>query len=310
FPNLATFTDPGFDNPLNPNAAVSPNITDPLNESFTYDVDWGDGRNAVTGASIADTNGQAGTPSSGTISGSHIYADDGTYTVTVTVHDDNGGSTAAQFTVTVNTVAPSITGPVNSLVVDEGQAFVLSDLGGATKNLGLGLTDPGFDNPLNPNPASPGIADPTHETFTGVTINWGDGTATDALAIVNRSTDLIDGPPTALFQHTPHIYADDGDYTVTITASADNGGALTPQTITIHVNNVTPTLAVTSVASQQQTGAGTVTTTPITPATTITINESGTVNLAASFTDPGFSNPLNPNPASPPGTSLPKDEIF
>jgi len=34
--------------------------------------------------------------------------------------------------------------------------------------------------------------------------------------------------------------------TVTITAFDDNGGALTPQTITIHVNNVAPTLTLTS----------------------------------------------------------------
>ena len=89
------FTDPGFDNPANPNPAVPPNITDPLHESFTYDVNWGDGTNAVTGASMADVNGGPGMPSSGTIGGSHTYADDGTYTVTVTVHDDNGGVDSA-----------------------------------------------------------------------------------------------------------------------------------------------------------------------------------------------------------------------
>ena len=51
FANLATFTDAGFDNPANPNPAVPPNITDPLHESFTYDINWGDGRDAITGAS-------------------------------------------------------------------------------------------------------------------------------------------------------------------------------------------------------------------------------------------------------------------
>ena len=60
FANLATFTDPGFDNSLNPNAAVPPNITDPLHESFTYDINWGDGRDAVTGASIADIERRPG----------------------------------------------------------------------------------------------------------------------------------------------------------------------------------------------------------------------------------------------------------
>jgi len=40
-------------------------------------VDWGDGRDALSGVSIADINGGPGTPSSGTIAGSHTYADDG-----------------------------------------------------------------------------------------------------------------------------------------------------------------------------------------------------------------------------------------
>ncbi len=93
FNNLATFTDPGFDNPLNPNPAMPPNITDPLHESFTYEINWGDGRDPVPVTAIADINGAPGTPSSGTIGGSHIYADDGTYTVTITVHDDNNGTT-------------------------------------------------------------------------------------------------------------------------------------------------------------------------------------------------------------------------
>ena len=69
FSNLATFTDAGFDNPANPNPAAPPNITDPLHESFTYDVNWGDGTGAVTGVSVVDVNGGPGTPSSGTIDG-------------------------------------------------------------------------------------------------------------------------------------------------------------------------------------------------------------------------------------------------
>jgi len=47
-------------------------------------------------------------------------------------------------------------------------------------------------------------------------------------------------------QHTPHVYADNGDYTVTINGLRRQRRALTPQTITIHVNNVAPTLTLTS----------------------------------------------------------------
>ena len=66
----ASFSDPGFDNPNNPNPAdPGNNITDPKNESFTYDINWGDGRDAVNGVAVADTNGSPGTPSTGSTSG-------------------------------------------------------------------------------------------------------------------------------------------------------------------------------------------------------------------------------------------------
>src|SRR5262249_28807819 len=126
-PSLATFTDPGFDNPNNP---TTPATGDPLTESFRYFLDWGDGRNQIGTAPTADTNGAPGTPSSGTISGSHTYADDGTYTVTVRVADDNmtGNFTSGvngvdyvekTFTIKVNNVVPTVSvgGP---LTVDEG----------------------------------------------------------------------------------------------------------------------------------------------------------------------------------------------
>src|SRR5262249_45033931 len=105
----ATFTDPGFDNPNNPNPAdPANNITDPKHESFTYDVDWGDGRDAITGMAVSDTNGGPGVDSTGAFSGSHTYADDGTYLVTVTIHDDNGGVDTKTFSVTVNNVNPTL----------------------------------------------------------------------------------------------------------------------------------------------------------------------------------------------------------
>ena len=60
---------------------------------------------------------------------------------------------------TVHNVDPTLTG-TSGLTVNEGQALTLT-------GLGVGFTDPGFDNPNNPNPADPAnnIADPTHETL-------------------------------------------------------------------------------------------------------------------------------------------------
>ena len=75
------FSDPGFDNPLNPGGAAV--------ESFRYFVDWRDGRDQVGNMPVADINGMPGIPSTGMFGGNHTYADDGIYTVTIRLADDD-----------------------------------------------------------------------------------------------------------------------------------------------------------------------------------------------------------------------------
>ena len=74
-------------------------------------------------------------PTTGTIAGSHIYTEDGLYTVVLTVMDDNGGVDIETFTATVLNVAPTADagGPYSG---DEGGSILLS---------ALGSTDPGND---------------------------------------------------------------------------------------------------------------------------------------------------------------------
>ncbi|HEX4412968.1 MAG TPA: PKD domain-containing protein, partial [Lacipirellulaceae bacterium] len=282
FANLATFTDAGFDNPANPNPAVPPNITDPLHESFTYDVNWGDGTGAVTGASIADVNGGPGTPSTGTVAGSHTYADDGTYAVTVTVHDDNGGVGTSSFSVTVANKNPVVSTPNGNQSISEGDTVSFANL--AT------YTDAGFDNPANPNPAvPPNITDPLHESFT-YDVNWGDGTG----AITGASAaDTNGGPgiPSSGAVAGSHTYADDGTYTVTVTVHDDNGGVGTAS-FSVTVANKNPVVSA--------------------PNGNQSISEGDTVSFAnlATFTDAGFDNPANPNPAVPPNITDPLHESF
>jgi PKD repeat protein len=186
------FSDPGFDNPLNP---TTPATGDPLNESFTYDINWGDGRQTLSAVAVADNNGSPGIPSTGTFGGSHIYADDGTYTVTVVVRDDNGGTDTHVFTVIVQNVDPSF------VPTPDGASFE----GDAVTSMGftqirVAFSDPGFDNTANPNPDEPpNVTDTLHESFTHV-FDWGDGTV-DAL----------------------HTYIDAGVYTVNLTITGPNG---------------------------------------------------------------------------------------
>lgn len=139
-------------------------------------IDWGDGTIEPGTMTIA--------PDGGTVTGCHVYADNGSYTVKVTVTDDNGGAGSDALTVMVNNVAPDIT-----------------------------HFDPGSD-PFEGQVASAsarfedaGAAD-TH----AARIDWGDGTPVSFF-------DVATSPLPA-----SHAYADDGVYTVSVTITDDDGG--------------------------------------------------------------------------------------
>ena len=112
--DLATFTDPGFDNSLD-----SPATT----ETFSYSVDWGDGSDPDTGTATIDQPGSAGVVTVGSFDGSHTYASGGDYTVTVSVVDDDGGLDSETFTIHVKE-PPSATNLVQTLSYFEDDAFV------------------------------------------------------------------------------------------------------------------------------------------------------------------------------------------
>ena len=250
--DLGTFTDPGFDNGVNPNG--------PSLETFSYSINWGDGTSADTGAATRDVLGDRGLSTAGSFDGSHIYADNGTYTVTVRVTDDDGLSDEETFLVTVNNVAPTLAVVANQ-TIDEGALLSLTDLGT--------FTDPGFDNGANPHGAS-------LETFT-YSINWGDGTSADTGA---ATRDVL-GDRNLLTEGSfdgSHIYADNGTYTVTVRVT-DDDGLSDEETFQVTVANVAPTLAV---AANQ------------------TIDEGALLSLTdlGTFTDPGFDNGSNPHGAS------------
>jgi PKD repeat protein len=108
----------------------------------------------------------------------------------------------------------------------------------------------------------------TLDTHSG-TVDWGDGTAAEALVIESSPF----GPPGSLAGqfgslHGSHVYADNGDYAVTFTLTDDDGGAATETlTMSILVANDPPVA---------EAGAG------------ATISEGGEFSLSgASFTDRG-----------------------
>jgi PKD repeat protein len=245
--NIEQFTDPGFNNPLNVGGEVS--------EKFTYSINWGDGTPEQSGPPTIDVVGGPGVPTQGSFDGSHIYADNGVYTVTVTINDDDGGMAVQTFEVTVNNVAPTLVVPPNQ-VVNEGALLSIPNIGQ--------FTDPGFNNPLN-------VGGEVSETFT-YSIDWGDGTPPQSGP---ATIDVLGGPgvPTQGSFDGSHIYADNGVYTVTVTISDDDGGT-TVQTFDVTVNNVAPTLVV---PGDQVADEGVLLSVP---------------NIGQ-FSDPGFDNPLN-----------------
>ena len=171
----ATFSDAGTD------------------DTHAATIDWGDGSPAEAGT--VDQNND-------TVSGSHLYVDDGIYTVTVTVTDDDGGSHSDTLTVTVNNVVPVVEAGIDQ-TVDEGD----------TVNL-----DPATFSDIG-----------TGDTHTA-TIDWGDGSPAEA-GTVDQNNDTVSGS---------HLYADDGTCTVTVTVNDDDGGSHS-DTLVITVNEVPPT---------------------------------------------------------------------
>src|SRR4029079_3915087 len=178
------------------------------------------------------------------------------YNVTLTVHDDDGGTGVTQTTVvTVRNVVPQITDPAD-LTIHENQTATLTTT----------ITDPG-----------------TQDVFS-VDVNWQDGPGTSntitGLTFASNASGTV-GATTYSWDATTHEltvshqYLDDNPtgtvqdpYNVTLTVHDDDGGTGSTQTSVVTVKNVTPTVA---------------------PNLVTDINENGIATLTGSYTDIGRS---------------------
>ena len=191
-------------------------------DTHTATIDWGDG-SAVVDADI-DLTGR-------TASGSHTYGTATStvfkvFTVTVTVTDDDGGVGSDSMTLTEN-YTPVVT-PGADQTVDEGTALT-----------------------LNPFTFTDADAEDTHTA----TINWGDGTSTEA-GTVDQAADSATGT---------HTYDDDGGFSISLTVT-DNNGAGDTASSTVTVINVAPAVA---------------------PGPDLSLQPGGTASYGWFFTDPG-----------------------
>jgi DNA/RNA endonuclease G (NUC1) len=130
---------------------------------------------------------------------SHTYSQDGTYTVTLTVTDNDGLTDAITTTATVGNVAPVIA-PI---------AAASGLLPGETYAAAGSFTDPGADT-------------------WNATVDYGDGTGADALALSGQTFTLS------------HVYSSAATFTVTITINDGVATATTTTTVTV----ITPTDAI------------------------------------------------------------------
>jgi hypothetical protein len=137
-----------------------------------------------------------GTTGSG-VSPSKTYANNGVYTVTLTVSDQQGAKSVTTTTVTVSNAAPTVT-------ITPAAAWKK----GVSSSIGVAFADP---NPKD----SPFI----------VRINWGDGTA-----VTQFGATVV---PVTPFSR-PHTFASAGSFTITVTVTDRDGGVGT-QTLAITV---------------------------------------------------------------------------
>lgn len=133
--DIATFSDPEFG----------------VGTAFVFAIDWGDGSALDTGTATIDVAGAPGQLTQGSFDGSHTYADNGTYTVTLRVTDNAGlGARGfATFQVAVNNLNPiltigavpnpivggqlvTLTGTYDDVPADRADVAVLIDFGDGT----------------------------------------------------------------------------------------------------------------------------------------------------------------------------------
>ncbi|ETR70387.1 MAG: hypothetical protein OMM_03274 [Candidatus Magnetoglobus multicellularis str. Araruama] len=176
-------------------------FSDPDSEdNHTAEINWGDGSELET-ASVD--------PNSLRVTGSHIYADNGQFTIHLSITDRFGEAAETSVEVSVLNINPIIPESSNETRVDKGVSVEISQ----------SFEDSGLND--------------THTAQ----LDWGDDT-TPSEAIVDQELNLVTGN---------HSYTTKGTYSIRLTVTDDDGGSLTAGIMTVFVNNSVPVCSVESV---------------------------------------------------------------
>jgi hypothetical protein len=200
----AQFSDPGF------------------NDTYTGSIDWGIGGAPDAATPAVTANGPP--VDQGTISGSHTYGDDGLFTVTGRVVDDDLGSDAAAADVTVRNVSPTA-------VIDESGATSINGVPTFISSAGTPIA-------FSANSKDPGSDDLV------ATWNWDDGPPAP-----DESTTYLVNPPATDPDPSPsvqprnvtdaktHTFGDACFYQVVFGSADDDGGSATDSAAVVVVGN-------------------------------------------------------------------------
>jgi outer membrane protein assembly factor BamB/PKD repeat protein len=211
--------------------------TDPGSDDLTYLCNWGDGTSNTTMTFYNNGVGpepdydpvtneikssEGSYPCEETVTMTHVYGDNGNYSVTLTLSDDDGGNITRRFLVIVDNVAPTIT-KIRTLPGDEGSilTFEAEAVDPGSDDLtysweieyGPTISNTYFNNGLTPEP----VYDQTSNEIKSCIGNY-----------PFTSSDMV-----------THCYGDDYIYTITLTVTDDDGGE-TSFTSTVSVNNTAP----------------------------------------------------------------------
>ena len=210
---LATFTDPGTLDSHQPGESFGGGTA----------VDWGDGNdpgNDWSSANLTVVEPDGGTP--GRLTGTHRYLQDGVYTVSVRVCDDDVCRTQT-FTVTVLNVAPVLSAAGQQNLQENGR---LNNVTLAT------FTDTGTQD-LHPLGA-----------LNGTAVDWGDGDG--SLGVEGIRVDENGGSGSVVGSHQ---YLQDGTYNVRVQVCDEHPADCRTTSFNVVVANVAP--SITPAADQQ-----------------------------------------------------------